>query len=38
METDDTYEVPALVEIGSFNELTTWYGWASNDSEGEAIF
>jgi len=31
------YEAPAIASIGKFNELTTWYGWASNDSEGEAI-
>lgn len=31
------YETPTIMQIGKFNELTTWYGWASNDGEGEAI-
>ncbi|MFJ5680997.1 lasso RiPP family leader peptide-containing protein [Streptomyces sp. NPDC093097] len=37
--TDETieYEAPALVPVGEFSELTTWYGWASDDGEGVAI-
>ncbi|MFE7190288.1 lasso RiPP family leader peptide-containing protein [Kitasatospora sp. NPDC057541] len=31
------YEAPALLPVGEFNEVTTWYGWASNDGEGVAI-
>ncbi|MEV6850724.1 lasso RiPP family leader peptide-containing protein [Actinoplanes sp. NPDC051411] len=31
------YEAPALVELGDFAELTAWYGWASDDTEGVAI-
>ncbi len=37
MASNNSYEVPALVEIGKFSELTAWYGWASQDGEGEAI-
>ena len=31
------YEAPTLVSVGKFSELTAWYGWASDDSEGVAI-
>lgn len=31
------YVAPEITPLGSFQELTAWYGWASNDTEGVAI-
>lgn len=33
----EKYETPTVTTLGSFRELTAWYGWASNDGEGVAI-